>query len=53
MRRAHDLGAAFVLIIGESEARDGSVTIRRMADGMQERIAEQHVEEKLREMAGV
>jgi len=52
MRRAHDLGAAFVLIIGESELREGSVTIRRMADGTQERIAEQRLEERLREMAG-
>ncbi|MBI1950523.1 MAG: histidine--tRNA ligase [Acidobacteria bacterium] len=52
MRRAHDLGAAFVLIIGESEVREGSVTIRRMADGTQERVAAQRVEGRLREMAG-
>jgi histidyl-tRNA synthetase len=52
MRRAHDLGATFVLIIGESEVREGSVTVRKMADGTQERIAEERVEVRLREMAG-
>ncbi|MEK7798412.1 MAG: histidine--tRNA ligase [Acidobacteriota bacterium] len=52
MRRAHDLGATFVLIIGESELREGSVTVRKMADGTQERIAEERVEVRLREMAG-
>ena len=52
MRRAHDLGAAFVLIIGASEIADGSVTVRKMADGTQERMAEGRVPERLREMAG-
>jgi histidyl-tRNA synthetase len=52
MRRAHDLGATFVLIIGESEVREGTVTVRKMADGTQERIAEERVEVRLREMAG-
>jgi histidyl-tRNA synthetase len=52
MRRAHDLGAAFVLIIGESEIADGSVTVRKMADGTQERMAEGRVPERLREMTG-
>jgi len=52
MRRAHDLGAAFVLMIGESEIADGSVTVRRMADGTQERLLEGRVPERLRELAG-
>jgi histidyl-tRNA synthetase len=52
MRRAHDLGAPFVLIIGESELSERSVTIRKMSDGTQERIAEDRVEMRLREMAG-
>ncbi|OLC56484.1 MAG: histidine--tRNA ligase [Acidobacteria bacterium 13_1_40CM_4_69_4] len=52
MRRAGDLEARFVLIIGESEIREGAVTIKNMSDGTQERVAEARVEARLREMAG-
>src|SRR5437867_7910250 len=38
MRRAGDLQARFVLILGESEVREGAVTIKNMSDGTQERI---------------
>ena len=52
MRRADDLQARFVLILGESEVREGAVTIKNMSDGTQERIDAERVEAKLREMAG-
>jgi histidyl-tRNA synthetase len=35
MRRAHDLQARFVLILGEEEVRNGTVTLKRMTDGEQ------------------
>jgi histidyl-tRNA synthetase len=37
MRRAHDLQARFVLILGEEEVKNGAFTIKRMADGEQRR----------------
>ena len=52
MRRAGDLQARFVLILGESEVREGAVTIKNMSDGTQERIDVERVEARLREMAG-
>jgi len=52
MRRAGDLQARFVLILGESEVREGAVTIKNMSDGTQERIDAERVEARLREMAG-
>ena len=51
LRRAGDLQARFVLILGESEVREGVVTIKNMSDGRQERIAVERVEARLLEMA--
>ncbi|HYS77266.1 MAG TPA: His/Gly/Thr/Pro-type tRNA ligase C-terminal domain-containing protein, partial [Candidatus Dormibacteraeota bacterium] len=53
MRRAGDRQARFVLILGESEVREGAVTIKDMSDGTQERVAAERVEARLREIAGV
>jgi histidyl-tRNA synthetase len=38
MRQADRSGAPFAAIIGEQEVADGEVTMRRMADGEQERV---------------
>jgi histidyl-tRNA synthetase len=40
MRRANDVGARFVLMIGDQELDSGELTLKRMADGAQERIRE-------------
>jgi len=52
LRRAGDLEARFVLILGESEVREGAVVIKRMSDGAQERVPLEHAEAGLREMSG-
>ena len=52
LRRANDLQARFVLIFGESEVRERSVTIKTMSDGSQETIAEETVAARLGEMTG-
>jgi histidyl-tRNA synthetase len=52
LRRAHDLQARFVLIFGESEVKERSVTVKIMSDGSQETIAEDAVTSRLREMTG-
>ena len=38
MRRANDVGARFVLMIGDQELDSGELTLKRMADGAQERV---------------
>ncbi len=43
LRRAHDLNARRVLILGETEVRQGTVTIKTMADGAQETIPQTQV----------
>jgi len=43
LRRAHDVNARRVLILGESEVRQGTVTIKMMADGSQETIPQTQV----------
>jgi histidyl-tRNA synthetase len=50
LRRANDLRARFVLILGDGEVRDRAVTIKRMSDGSQETIAEDRLEARLGEM---
>ncbi len=52
LRRANDVRARYVLILGESELRDRAVTIKTMSDGTQETIAEVRVEERLGEITG-
>jgi histidyl-tRNA synthetase len=37
-RRADDLGASMVLILGDSEVQSGEVTVKTMATGVQERL---------------
>ncbi|HKB07749.1 MAG TPA: ATP phosphoribosyltransferase regulatory subunit, partial [Candidatus Polarisedimenticolia bacterium] len=50
LRRANDLRARFVLILGDGEVRDRAVTIKKMSDGTQETIAEDRLEARLGEM---
>lgn len=38
--RADKIGARYVLILGEDEIRDKQLTLKRLADGLQEKIAE-------------
>ena len=52
LRRAGDLEARFVLILGESEIREGAVAIKKMSDGTQERVSLERVETTLRGMSG-
>ena len=52
LRRANDLQVKFVLILGESEVKERSVTLKIMSDGTQETIAEERVVARLVEMAG-
>ena len=41
LERADKLGARFVLIIGEDEIASDTITIKRLADGEQEKISEE------------
>ena len=43
MRRANDLRARFVLIIGEETVGERTVTLKRMSDGSQEEIDEREI----------
>ena len=52
MRRAHDLHARFVLILGEEEITRGVLTLKRMSDGAQATFADADLEARLLEMAG-
>jgi histidyl-tRNA synthetase len=38
MRKANDLGARFVLILGEDELKDGSIMLKDMGDGSQKKV---------------
>jgi len=51
MRRAHDLGARFAIILGEEEVAQGLVTIKKMADGTQTRVPASRLAETLTELA--
>jgi histidyl-tRNA synthetase len=49
MNRANRLGASWVAIIGESELRDGTVTVKDMAGGEQRSVSRDEVVQVLRE----
>ncbi len=51
MRRANDLGARFVLILGQEEIARGQLILKRMSDGTQATVGEQDLESRIREMA--
>jgi histidyl-tRNA synthetase len=51
MRRANDLGARFVLILGQEEIARGQVILKRMSDGAQATVGEQELESRIGEMA--
>jgi histidyl-tRNA synthetase len=51
MRRAHDLQARFVLILGEEEVKNGTFTLKRMADGEQRRTPDSDLLRALTEMS--
>ncbi|MBI5875259.1 MAG: histidine--tRNA ligase, partial [Deltaproteobacteria bacterium] len=48
MKRADKLGARYVLILGENELASGSIVIKNMQSGEQEKVALDEVEERLR-----
>jgi histidyl-tRNA synthetase len=48
MRKADDLGAAFVIIIGDDEIRENCVTLKDMANKTQEKVPMGQLKEKLR-----
>jgi histidyl-tRNA synthetase len=50
MRRAHDVGAAFTLILGADEVARGSITVKRMRDGTQRTVPAGRVVEALTEL---
>jgi histidyl-tRNA synthetase len=49
MRKANDLGAAHVLILGDDEIRDGVVAVKDMATGVQEKLTKEALIEKLKQ----
>jgi histidyl-tRNA synthetase len=49
MKQADRSGAAITLIVGEQEVADGTVTVRRMADAVQEAVPREKVVEVVRE----
>lgn len=51
MRRANDLGARFVLIVGDQAAGKRTVTLKRMNDGTQEEIEERDIGSRMEAMA--
>jgi histidyl-tRNA synthetase len=50
MRRAHDLQARHVLILGIDEVSHGTVTVKRMADGTQRTVPEARILDALSEV---
>jgi histidyl-tRNA synthetase len=48
MRRADDLGARFVLIIGDDELKKGVVTLKDMESGQQKEIRQEGLAEELK-----
>jgi histidyl-tRNA synthetase len=50
MRRAHDLQARHVLILGTEEVSHGTVTVKRMADGTQRTVPESRILDALSEV---
>jgi histidyl-tRNA synthetase len=53
MRRANDVGARFVLMIGDQELDSGELTLKRMADGVQERVREGDLVSRIEALADV
>jgi histidyl-tRNA synthetase len=53
MRRANDVGARFVLMIGDQELDSGELTLKRMADGAQERVREGDLVSRIEALADV
>ena len=53
MRRANDIGARFVLIMGEQEIASGRYTLKRMSDGAQVETDEAGMAAQLEEMIRV
>jgi histidyl-tRNA synthetase len=51
LRRAHDLQARFVLILGDEEVRGGTLTLKRMADGAQRSVPVRDLLTALQEMS--
>ncbi|MCL4557133.1 MAG: histidine--tRNA ligase [Deltaproteobacteria bacterium] len=51
MRRADRLNAAMVIIIGKDELRDGSITLKRLSDGLQEKVDDATLLEAVRRMS--
>lgn len=43
MRQANSLGAKYVIIIGEDEIKNGSLTIKNMKDAQQQKIAQDNI----------
>lgn len=49
MKRADRLGAAYTLILGEEELKEGAVTLRNMADGTQKRVSMEKLVEEIKQ----
>ena len=47
LKMADRAGAAFVAIVGEHELAAGTVTLRRLADGVQKSVATEQLAERL------
>jgi histidyl-tRNA synthetase len=45
---ASRLGARYALIIGEDEIKSGLLTLKRLSDGVQEKVASQDVVAKVK-----
>ncbi|HKW89673.1 MAG TPA: histidine--tRNA ligase [Candidatus Acidoferrales bacterium] len=52
LERADKLSARFALIIGEDEVKTGELTIKRLADGKQEKVSEDELVDYFRPKAG-
>lgn len=50
MRRAHDVQARYVLLLGSDEVSHGTVTVKRMTDGVQRTVPEARVLDALSEV---
>jgi histidyl-tRNA synthetase len=49
LKMADRAGARFAAIVGDSEARAGTVTLRRLSDGAQETVAAGEAPDRVRE----
>jgi histidyl-tRNA synthetase len=52
LERADKLGARYALIIGEDEVKSGELTIKRLADGIQEKVSEDELVDYFRPKGG-